>query len=544
MSVDNTTTNYSIGNTAVVAVTSTRNPKTNTSNDIFTNALDNSTIDENNAGLNKNSNTTIITNIKNSAANIENNILADVLLDKSEKSKQSKNPDQNNILDKRNDKKNIETSRLDNERLDKKLLNQSEIRSDELETDYVNQLDRRKQIHNEYLNRLNKHSEQNKSTNIIHETTKNLSQTENQLQSVTTNSITNNPTESVISAPITQNNNLNNNTGQIKFLDATNYRSAVRKTLLQNDLNAEIVPSRISVTIMVLTASTHKESNRHSAGSQQTTFTIFTPTGRIEQIEYNKDQNNHQKQNEENNKNNNNNDKEKNKNKKNNIEQLQQSQSDNSYKNNSSLIDSSNNTPDIFNNSPKQTLLPKEIADMQSDNNPSKIFESNPPDIESNRQSIFDLSHLPEIIVTILSEAVKFSGQIDFNKNNQINKNTNNIDNNNIHNTIDNLDLNLNTDFSLDIGDVSWRNRLLLRIAAASRSMANRNNTFRVKLNLDDSGELFIRIRKNNGNFSVSFTATNSAVAESLINGIDTLKQSLEDDNVKLEDVMINVGQI
>ncbi|MDR1054088.1 MAG: flagellar hook-length control protein FliK, partial [Planctomycetaceae bacterium] len=92
--------------------------------------------------------------------------------------------------------------------------------------------------------------------------------------------------------------------------------------------------------------------------------------------------------------------------------------------------------------------------------------------------------------------------------------------------------------------NTSRRTRLFLRVAAACRSMANQSNTFRIKLNLNTSGELFIRVKRTKNNYTVTFLATNTTIAENLNKEINSLKQSLAEDNIKLNNVTVNVGQI
>ncbi|MDR2762027.1 MAG: flagellar hook-length control protein FliK [Planctomycetaceae bacterium] len=525
MSVDNPTT-YS-SSPAVVSSTGVKNSSLNTL-------------------MNGNSSGIIVTNIKNnSATSVGKNIIIETLLRESDRIKQPENADDNNIIDNRNDKKNTETTRIDNKQLDKKLLNQTELDNTEINTNYNNQLERREQIHNEYLNRLNRR-EINKSE-TLQDSTKNLLQNEIQPFQLVIDSDISNQSQAAASGGVKIVGNITGNEDRVRFLNASNHRAAVREALEQNMSNVDSIPIEISVTIITLEKSAQKESNRPIANGRQTTFTIFTPTGRIEQIEYDKNQNNRQKQNDEKSNDDSDNKKEKNKNKKNYLELLQSDnlQSDNLLKKDYLVTDVDSNK---LNESSRQKNYAIELSDIQFYDDTNDIFESDIINVKTSGKNGFDLSQLPEFIVTILSEPIKFEGQIDFrNKNSKDSNDANNAETDN--DNYDNVNVNVNNNAAIGADDlnsdeISWRSRLMLRVTAARRSMSNRNGAFRIKFNLDDSGELFIKITKNKGNYSVLFTATNIEIAQNLNNGLTLLKQSLSEDNVKLEDVEITVGQI
>ncbi|MDR1484148.1 MAG: flagellar hook-length control protein FliK [Planctomycetaceae bacterium] len=494
MSVDNTTT-YPVGS-AVVSPAVVRSQELNALNSAFAAAF------------------------QASVAGKKINNTNELLLRETETTKQHENLAGKDTQNKRNDNNNAGTTRIDNQQLNKLALNRNEIRSSEIKTDYINQLDRREQIRNEYLNRLNKRSEQNK-IEIIHEITKEQPQTKespHQLSAISTN----NQTQTITTA---NKNNIANNNDHIRFLNVSNHRAAVREMLGQGVLEIDRSPSEISVTIINSAVLASNETARPIANGQQTTFTIFTPTGRIEQVEYGGDENNNRQQNDENK--NDEDKKEKNRNKKNNIEQLQSDNlSDDNFQ--ASDIDS-----DMLSYLRQQKNSANEKTDLRSFVDTNNHFGNDAADIHADGNEDFDLSRLPEFIVTIISDTAKFTGQINTGSNTPNNENdlTDNNANDNVEEKTDDFEW----------MDVSRRHRLLLRIAAACRSMANRNNIFRIKLNLDTSGELFIRITKNKGNYSVSFTATNADVAEKLNNGLDSLIQSLANDNVKLDNIKIDI---
>ncbi|MDR2644123.1 MAG: flagellar hook-length control protein FliK [Planctomycetaceae bacterium] len=510
MSVDNTTT-YSVS-PATISPTVVRSQDLNTLNTAFAAAFQASVIGKkiNNANIQN-----------NSAGTIGTNMAVETLLHETEITGQSENIAEKNIHNKRNNNKKTETTQHGNKQLDKISLNQNELRNSEIKTDYINQLDRREQIRNEYINRLNKREEQNK-TGIIHEQSKELPQVKEPPRQLTTNANFN-PTQTITT--IAKNSNTANNNDHIRFLNVSNHRAVVREVLGQHIAETDIAQPEISATIMVSIAIAQKESTRAVANGQQTTFTIFTPTGRIEQVEYDRNQNNNRQQNDKNNEDK----KEKNKNKKN-IEQLQSDKlpADNFL--------ASNINSDILNDSRRQKNSITEKTELLSFNNKIDVGENDTIDRQTDNKEVFDISQLPEFIVTILSNPVKYTEQIDLNNNTPETENdlTNKNANDNEEEYVDDYDWT----------DISRRHRLLLRVAAACRSMANRNNTFRIKLNLENSGELFIRITKNKGNYSVYFNATNTDVAEKLNNGLVALKQSLEEDNVKLDNVTIDIGQI
>ncbi|MDR1478367.1 MAG: flagellar hook-length control protein FliK [Planctomycetaceae bacterium] len=491
----------------------------NSQNAAFAAAFRNSVTEKNVDNINEIQNENTSANNKISINNFKTNITIGALLREIDVKKQSENLNDENLQNNRNDKKNIDTARLDNKKLDKINLNQTEIRNASIKNDYTNQLDRKNQIRNEYLNRLEKRDELNKSVTVS-ESAKVLHRVTNQPHNPAVN-LTANQTQHATTLNSSTNNNANTNNEQIKFLNMSNHRAAVREMLGQDVANAALRPSEISVTIMSLAAQTQHNSARQILNEQQTTFTIFTPDGRIEKIEYDKNQNN---QNQNNEKENNQNDKEKNKNKKNNIDQLP----DKLTTNNNFLTDADS---DILNDSYSQKNLAQKnkISEAQYKNDVNNVVEGE-CEIESGG---IDLSQLPELIVTILSDPVKFVGQIDLTNNTAKTKEDDPKDNED-----DNAENN-NGNFGM-----SRRNRLLLRVASACRSMVNQYNTFRIKLNLDTSGELFIKVKRNKNNYTVSFLATNTNIAQNLNKGIDSLKQSLAEDNVNLNNVTVNVGQL
>ncbi|MDR0391091.1 MAG: flagellar hook-length control protein FliK [Planctomycetaceae bacterium] len=516
MPIENSTT-YST-NSVIVSATTARSQDLNALNTAFANAFQTSFAGKKIDNTNSNSNGIIATTQNNSATNVGTNIAVDALLREMETIKQSENATGKNTHNKRNDNKNTESTRLDNKQLDKTSLNQSELRNSEIKTDYINQLDRRAQIRDEYLNRLNKRDEQNKNT-IITDSSKELPKINKQPQQPLTNSILNQ------TQTITPNKNNIAGNNNIQFLNVSNHRAVVRELLRQDMAGVDQTSSPdISVTIINSSANTLNESIRQTTNTQQTTFTIFTPNGRLDPLEYEGEQNNNQQQNNENDTNDEHdeNDENKKEKKKNNIV-TEQLESDKSPNNNSHTTEIE---PDILNNH-HQTKKPI--------NETNEILDNDTIDIRVGDKEDFDVSRLPEFIVTILSEPAKFAGQNGFAKNTQDNNNdTTNDDTNDI------VDENIDS----ELLDISRQRRLLLRIAAACRSMANQNNTFRIKLNLDNNGELFIRITKNKGKYSVSFTATKSDVAENLNNGLNSLIESLSNDNIKLDNVTINIGQI
>ncbi|MDR2170368.1 MAG: flagellar hook-length control protein FliK [Planctomycetaceae bacterium] len=573
MPVDNATT-YSV-NPVNVSQTSVRSGEQST----FNSAIQSDTANQKIDNTNVNSSGIIVTNnIKNNSVNFGKNIATEILLQESENAGLSENNGEKFNSNYRNDKKNTDAERIDDKQLDKKILNQTELRNSEIKSDYINQLDRRNQIHNEYLNRLNNRSEQNK-IEIVHEPAKNLQQSENQPQQISPPII---PRQTPNAQNITPNDNINNaanNTvdnrgGTIKFLNASNHRALVREALGQVAASVENPQTRFSVTIIPPPNPAQKESAKNIANAQQTTFTIFSTTGRIEQINYNKDQNNRQNQNDKNENENEENKKQKNKNKKNNIELSQTTnlQSNTPQKNN--LLSTKFDTQTSNNLDARENLYDKE-SNLQLDDNVANILDggvinvvsdnisdnisgntygnisevnANNTDNTSNTDNVsdagFDLSQLPAFIVTIISDPVKFTGKIDLNNfaSNGDKVDGDNIDGGEFGNISDNV---IDGGVDFDLPDVSWRNRLMLRIAAACKAMPSRYNLFRIKLNLDSAGELFIKIAKNkNGNYSVSFTATNADVAKKLNDGIFSLKESLADGDVKLDDVEIKNGKI
>jgi hypothetical protein len=390
------------------------------------------------------------------------------------KNDQQENKSQDNKIDKNNNKNNDQHNNLN-----KDILNKNEIRNTEIQNEYTDQLERREQIKNEYANKLN----QKNNINL-------------EVANADSTNLMNNPTQKNNTGifpqlqPAAQHNTTINNPNKTDltrqtntaksndipaFLNASNIKEVVRGILQdRQDKTKNNQNTQLPTNITPIPI----ELPRQTIPIHQNTFTIFNTTGQIDQIEYDEEQN--KKQHDENN-----NEKNNKKNKKHEQKEIE----------NTSRILS-----EIFLTTQEQNSFDQKNQNDNIPNNDGEVGLAG-VGVDVARGGV-------EILPEVLPDGLEVLEGVD-----------------------------VEIEVAAGLSELDWRRRLMMRVASACRSIANRDGIFRIKLNLDELGELTIKIKSKKNSYSIQFTTTTQTANENIRKNIDHLKRLLAEDDIKIDNV-------